>query len=145
MDTVYENRQWKIYIDGDIDCTDGSYWIRADRLLEKGFEDDLYKWARHLAGKWWVDMDCFVEVWLMAIKFNKLEVDEDLLAKSIAAGYDKVVESVLYHRDRHLYKHHLGELLPEEEKLPADPVERLKGLTVNFKWEDEFDKWREAR
>lgn len=142
METVYKNSQWMVYEDGDLDCIDGRYWIRAERLLELRMGGGLYSWPIHLAGKNWVDLESFVRAWIAAIKFNEVDVDEDRLAKSIEAGFKKVKRNLDYISDRFVYDLERGVLLKDRER-PADPLEALKECTVSLSDEQAFTDWQQ--
>jgi hypothetical protein len=143
---IYSNSQWVLYADGDIDTVDKDYWIQASRLLEKMHNGRThYDWPIHLGGKSWIDMDAFVSVWLKAIVHNGMEPDLDLLADSIRMGYNKVMLNIAYKRDKYLYDHLKGKLLPEKAKVAyLNPVEALKAMTVDLGEMERFDKWRQG-
>jgi hypothetical protein len=62
----WRGAQWAVTTSG-IERLDGTYSIKADRLLE---DEPDYSWPEHMAGKGWIDVDEFVTAWLVALAMH---------------------------------------------------------------------------
>jgi hypothetical protein len=62
----WRGKQWAVTAYG-IECLDGCYHIKKDRLLEQLIGEHPYPWPLHMAEKDWVDPDEFCTAWIIAI------------------------------------------------------------------------------
>ena len=84
-------RQWVVDQDG-MDTCDGAYYIEARRLSEP-------HWICHMAEKIWVDINDFIEAYLLACHIHRTLIDPISVSESILRArwmkdhsemYDKV-------------------------------------------------------
>ena len=110
FETVYENEQWVVYEDGDLDRKHGSYWIRKERLLESD-------WPLHLARKDWTDIKQFCRAYVRAISYNNLKPDLGKLKQWIEAGYDEAEKNLRYNREHFLKDLNASYFTPQAKRV----------------------------
>ena len=76
------------------------YVIEAKRLTEMDQTSGLYSWPRQLAEKTWIDYEEFAAAYRAALSAHaakhKLNVDQDLLERSIARGREIAAKVASY-------------------------------------------------
>ena len=86
----YRNRQWAVTADGLTGPND--YRIEPNRL-HKGLDSGRLGWVEHLAEKGWVDLDAFIEAYLIAcVVFG---VKSEYIGKQVCRGRNKRTRSGL--------------------------------------------------